>query len=334
MCNGPGVARLVATVASLLVVCLPGRAAAQGAPQGAEAREPGAAPAGGPEGPAGGPPTDTTWSIEAAGDVTDHVRLSDRARGARLAAVRGRLSAGVELSPARWIRLSLECGGERAAHDWRRPERLGSPEVSIGEEPWDEVQTLSASFGAQVFLGPRWSLVARASVSTGVEPGADLEDGASGSLSLSGGYRFGAELTVGLGLLAIARLEDSPLVVPALFFRWSPVPGVLVETAGPGLRATFDLLPELATTLRAAFELRQWRLEERRRALSSGVVQDTRVATAVGLVWRPAAGLALRLEVGATPYVELELRDRRGRDVRRLQGEPAGFITLGLEVTL
>lgn len=326
MTRGAGAALLVCV--ECLLAGPPARADAQ-APPAEGVATPEARPAGG-----GGPPTDTTWGLEAGGDVTDHVHLADRGRGARLAAVRARLSAGVEVSPARWIRLSLDCGAERAAHDWRRPERLGSPEVSLGEEPWDEVQTLSASLGAQVFLGPRWALVARASLSTGVEPGADVEDGASGSLLLSGGYRFGDALTAGLGLLAIARLEDSPLVVPALFFRWTPVPGVLVETAGPGLRATFDLLPELATTVRAAFELRQWRLEERRRALSSGVVQDTRVATAVGLVWRPVAGLALRLELGATPYVELELRDRRGRDVRRLQGEPAGFLTLGLEVAL
>lgn len=281
----------------------------------------------------GGPPTATVWTVEAAGDATAYGRVEDRGDGARVGVARARAGAGVAWSPGRAVRLSLELGAERSRHDWRRPERLGSPEVSLGEEPWDDLQALTASLGVQVFLGPRWSVVARLGASTGFEPGdVDVEDGASGSFGLSAGRRFDGGLTLGLGALALARLEDSPLVVPTLFVRWQPVEGVLVETAGPGLRVTARVDEGLDATLRAAFELRQWRLEDDRPRLAGAVVQDTRVVVAGGIVGRPWPFFSVRAEVGVYPYVEMRVRDRRGRDVRRLQGDPTGVVSLGLEL--
>lgn len=281
----------------------------------------------------GGPPTATVVTLELAGDVTSYVRLSDRLDGAHVAAGRTRAAFGVEASPWAYVRLSGELGAERVAHDWRHPERLGSPEVSLGEEPWDEVQLVSAALGAQLFLGPRWSLLARAGLSAGVEPGAALEDGLSASLALSAGLRLDESLTVGAGLLALARLEDSPLVVPIVFVRWTPTPGVVLETAGPGLRATLQVADGLDVGLRAAFELRQWRLEDRRARLSGAVVQDTRVVTAVGVAWRPSERATLRAELGLYPYMELRIVDRRGHDVRRLQGELGGVASVGVELS-
>lgn len=318
-----------ALAAALLLVAAAAPAAAQGAPpaQGAEAASVDSRAA------RGGPPTATVTTVELGADVTSYLRLSDRLDGARLAAGRARVGLQVEASPWRPLRLSFDLGAERAAHDWRHPERLGSPEVSAGEEPWDEVQLVSAAVGAQLFLGRSWSVLARLGLSAGVEPGADLADGLSGALALSAGRSFDRTLTLGVGLLALARLEDSPLVVPTVFLRWSPVPGFVVETTGPGLRATLEVAAGLELSLRAAFELRQWRLSERRLRLAGAVVQDTRVVTALGLTWRPTPRASLRLELGAYPYTELDLRDRHGDDVRRLQGEPGGVASAGVELT-
>jgi hypothetical protein len=261
--------------------------------------------------------------------------MADRDDGAHLAVARARLGAGLEASPTRYLRLSVDLAGEHSRHDWRHPERLGAPELSRGEEPWDELQSVSAAFGAQVFLGPRWSLIARAGLSAGFEAGADLGDALSGSLGLSVGRRFDdGRLTIGLGVLGIARLEQSPLVVPALFVRWAPLEWLVLETAGPGLRLTARAHDALDVTLRGGFELRDWRLDDRRTRLAEAVVQDTRVIVALGVVWRPADRLALRAEVGLYPYTEVLVRDRRGDEVRRLQGELTGVVLLGLELTL
>ncbi len=314
-----------ALLGALLLVTSAGSAAAQGAPPPADT----ASVASG----RGGPPTATVATLELAGDVTTSLRLSDRLGGARVAAGRARVALGAEVSPWTYVRLSVDLGAERAAHDWRHPERLGSPEVSLGEEPWDEVQLVSAALGAQLFLGPRWSLLARVGLSAGVEPGAALEDGLSASFALSAGLRLDETLTLGAGLLALARLEDSPLVVPILFVRWTPTPGFVLETAGPGLRASLQVARGLDLSLRAAFELRQWRLEDRRARLSGAVVQDTRVVAAVGLAWRPTERATLRAELGVYPYTELRIIDRRGDDVRRLQGELGGVGSLGVELS-
>lgn len=281
----------------------------------------------------GGPPTDTVWTLEVGGQATSFQRLEDRGDDARLGVARASAGTSVSFSPVMPVRLTLELSAERSLYDWRRPEGLGAPEVSIGEEPWDELDAASASLSARVFLGPTWSVFVRGAVNVGVERGADPADAITGGGGLGVGRRFGDTLILGVGLQAIARLEESPLVVPLLFFRWQPIDALVVESAGPGVRAVLSVRDDLDLSLRAGFELRQWRLDDRRASLAAAIVQDTRVVVALGLAWRPTPLVRLSLEAGVYPYTALELRDRRGEQVRRLQGELAGVVGLGVEVS-
>lgn len=58
------------------------------------------------------------------------------------------------------------------------------------------------------------------------------------------------------------------------------------------------------------------------------------LVTALGLAWRPSSQVSLRCELGLYPYTEVEVKDRRGDTIRRLQGGGVtGVVGLGVEVT-
>lgn len=272
------------------------------------------------------------WTLETGAQATSFQRLEDRGHGASLGVARASVGASLTFSPVLPLRLTLDLSGERSVYDWRRPEELMAPALSMGDEPWDDLDAASAALSARVFLGPTWSLFVRGAVNVGVERGADPGDAITGGGGFGVGRRLGDALILGVGLQAIARLEESPLVVPLVFFRWQPLEDVVVESAGPGIRALVRLTDALELTARAGFELRQWRLDDRRARLADAIVQDTRVVVALGFAWRPAPSMRLSLELGVYPYTALEVRDRRGEQVRRVQGDLAGVLGLGLEV--
>ena len=269
--------------------------------------------------------------VRLSGDTSLPRRVEDRDDGARLSV--WSLQAGVELSasPLPALRLNANLGAERALYEWSDPRGLGSPELSAGGDPWSEVQVLSAGGGLQAFLGRSWSLALRGSLELGVEPGAELEDALSGGGGVTVGYGVSQGLSLGLGVFATSRLEDSPLVIPSLFVRWQLHERVLLETFGPGLRLSWRASEPLTLSTRVGFAFRQWRLEERRAFVPGGIVNDARGEVALGLAWQ-VGPLSLTGEVGLVAWQELTVRDARGELVRRLRSDPTAVFGLRLEL--
>lgn len=314
--------------------CAGGARAQEEAPaSGAQSARPVDAPAAGAGPPAagGGPPAGWQAQLGLSGDLSLRRRIADRDDRARLAVAS--LTARAELSYG-WgaLRLGASLSAERAHYEWTRPRGLSAPELSAGQDPWREVQSFDLGVSLLAFVGRGWTIAARASLGLGVEPGADAGEALRGGGGLAVGYAFSRAFTLGLGLFATTRLEESPLVIPNLFVRWQVTEHVLVETVGPGLRVTWQVTPALALGGRAGFGFRQWRLDDRRARNPGGIVNDAQGELVASLGWT-AGPLRLSGEVGAVVWQELTVRDRRGEQVRRLQGEPAPLFALRLELS-
>lgn len=291
--------------------------------------DPAAAPAA-PPGAAKGPPRGWQAQTSLSGSLSLARRIEDRDDRARLAVaalgVQAELSHGWEA-----LRLGLNVSAERAHYEWSRPRGLGAPELSGGGDPWREVQSLELGMSLFTALSRSLTLVARGGLGVGLEPGADVGQALSGGGGLALGYSVGPALTVGLGVFATTRLEDSPLVIPSLFLRWQASERLLVETTGPGVRVSWQASDALSLSGRAGFSFRQWRLDDRRARVPAGIVNDAAGELAAGLLGR-LGPLSLTAEAGAVVWQELTVRDRRGELVRRLRGAPAPLLTLRLEL--
>lgn len=281
-----------------------------------------------------GPPTDTVVEAELRGLHSAASRIEDDG-DARLAITRAFAATSVTFSPLLPLRITLDVDAEHSRYDWHDAEDLplGRLAGEDPQDPWDDLDRVTMGVNAQLFLSPRWFVILRGGASLGVEPGADVERGLAGGGGAGLVRRFDGSLMVGLTLSAVTQLEGDLLVLPLPFLRWQVTERVRLETAGAGLRATFTPTPGLDLSLRASFESRQWRLADDRAVLEDAVVQDRRVAVGAAASWAPWQGLLLKVEVGVSPYAELEVLDRHGDTERRLRADPAAFVGLGLTLT-
>lgn len=281
--------------------------------------------------PEEGPPTDTVLEAELRALHLPASRIEDDG-DARLAVTRALAATSLTFSPVTPLRITLELDAEHSRYDWDDAADLPLGALSR-EDPWRDLDRVTAGFNAQLFLSPRWFVILRGGASIGVEAGADLERGLAGGGGVGLVRRFDDTLMVGVTINAVTQLEGDLLVLPTPFLRWQVTDTVRLETAGLGLRATVTPTPGLDLSLRANVESRQWRLDDDRALLADGVVQDRRIAVGAAVAWSPLEGLLLRAEAGVYPYTELEVLDRHGDVARRLRSDLVGFVGLGLTLT-
>lgn len=313
----------------LVTLAVGGEAAAESATPGGQPRAAVSEPqvVGGPPWTRPGyepPPVEFTLTV--GGRVETTARLDDGP--ARLAVYRQ--SAAFEAAKGfGFAKLALTGGVERSAYDFAQARSVRDL-PGAAAAPWRDVWQVKLGWRALVFLSSRWSVANVTSVRFGFEDGARIGDAVSVASFVAVGYSVSRELTFQAGLGVISRLEDRPLVIPLLGFRWTPAEWLEVGVQGPGLVVTTRPADGLEVGLYAGLDNRQFRLEDRRAELGSHVFEDQQIALIVRARYRPAEWVEVGVDVGGSLYRELELRDADGDRLSRIQVRQAPMVGLHL----
>ena len=213
----------------------------------------------------------------------------------------------------------------------------GALAAAAGGKPWGAVQGVSISPGATFVLDERWRLVTRVIVDFAGESDADAAD----SMSLGGvaaaSYSFSREFTLGLGALAITRIEDDALVVPQVLVDWRPNESFrLSNFAGPeaypggaGLEAIWTMGGGFELAFGGRYTYRRFRLDDSGPApRANGVGSDQGMPVWIRATHRAECGGRVDLVAGMQLAGEMQLDDSEGNEITSVDVEPAPFVGL------
>ncbi len=187
------------------------------------------------------------------------------------------------------------------------------------------------SFGATMCTrtSERMSWFTSGALTLSGEDRAELDD--SLTVAMVGGLRYQANedlaLQGGLGVLTL--LEDSPWVVPYLGFDWRIHDSLRLQAEGSKVRLAADLDPKWTLYGQAAYEVRQYRLNDSN-PLSNGVMRDEEIDVGLGLDWRPKAGMTVGLLAGLVSWRQLEFIDEDEVEVSETEADPSAFVAVTL----
>lgn len=200
-------------------------------------------------------------------------------------------------------------------------------------EPFSDVRTYGVAATLRQDLGGDWALSARAGVAFSAAVGADLGDGVSWDAFLGVGKRIDENLTVGIGPLALGRLEDDVLVVPAPFFDWRFAEDWRLRSSGPGVELGWRCATDVELLLDARWDGRRFRLPDAA-PFSGGLVEDARVPVRLSMRWDAAASLRLTFSVGYDAYRAFDVYDAGGDRVEAWSADPGAFFGVAAEIRL
>lgn len=160
--------------------------------------------------------------------------------------------------------------------------------------------------------------------------GASWEDGASFSDSFNAGgavlasYRFSPTLKIGVGGLYLERLNEDPLVVPALALDWQVTDDLDVTLYALDLRAEYDLSDTWSIYVRGEYDPGGALLKDRRDTEADSY-DDQGFRTAGGLKWSPTTHFSLSVE-GGVAFHEYALRNDNEEELAKDRLDPAPFV--------
>lgn len=143
--------------------------------------------------------------------------------------------------------------------------------------------------------------------------------------------RVHEELALSMGLAAASRLEDDAFVIPFLGFDWRPTEGLRLGAEGPRAEIEVALDDDWSLELAAAYELRQFRLNEDGPA-SGGAFRDEQIHAAAELAYQPDPGVRLTATVGSALWREYSVLGSDGSLLGEIEPEAGLMFGLGLQL--
>jgi hypothetical protein len=207
-----------------------------------------------------------------------------------------------------------------------------SPGLQIGgEDPWDEIQTFRISMPILLDLSEKWRMFATPILRLTAEDAADWDDGFTGGGIIGFSYRITDRLRIGPGVGVVSELEGNPSVFPVILVDWKVTDRLRLETGrslganqGPGLLASYTLLPWLEASLGFRYEKLRFRLESNTTA-QGGIGEDRGFPVLAGLqIGYPFAQLTVF--AGARFGGQFRIEDGNGRELARRNYDPSPFV--------
>lgn len=208
-----------------------------------------------------------------------------------------------------------------------------------GLRPWRNVSISNNSMRVSYAVTRNWGVFGMPIISYGAESGAPFWD----SFTIGGlagvSYRFGDQLTIGIGGFVGSRLEQSVIGYPIGFFDWKITERLRLSTLAAGARNDFGPKAELsydftngfkvATTV--GYEFNRFRLDEKGNFPSG--IGDFKALPLVGRVsYDVNKFLTLNAYGGYLFLGSLEVEDKNGKRIRKEDYDPAPF--LGGSITI
>jgi len=147
---------------------------------------------------------------------------------------------------------------------------------------------------------------------------------------LVGGYggviwRMSDDFTLIGGVFIKEELEDDPLILPYINFRWKIQDALRLNLQGPKLELVYDLNDKWGISLLGEYNMRDYRLSDDA-IISGGAVKDDRVVAGAALTWKPLSSVKIQLQGGLIPYQEFEIKDSDGHTISDDNTDPKGFV--------
>ncbi|GJM15409.1 MAG: hypothetical protein DHS20C13_07360 [Thermodesulfobacteriota bacterium] len=208
-----------------------------------------------------------------------------------------------------------------------------------GLRPWRNVSISNNSMRVTYAVTQKWGVFAMPVISYGAESGAPFFD----SFTIGGmagvSYRFGDNLTVGIGGFVGSRLEDSVIGYPIGFLDWKITERLRLSTLAAGARNDFGPKAELSYDVGSGFkvatsvgyEFTRFRLEKKGNFPRG--IGDFKALPLVGRVsYDVNKYLTLNSYGGFLFLGSLEVEDSDGDRIRKEDYDPAPF--LGGSITI
>jgi hypothetical protein len=173
-----------------------------------------------------------------------------------------------------------------------------------------------------------WSSFFRGGISDSGESGAPAEDSLLYNGMGGAEYAINQKLSIQMSLLATTRLEEDPLVLPLVGFRWRPAPAWLVATEGAGLKITGPLQRDLQFTVNAGWMTRAWRLDDDA-PTPQGILAMEAIRFETGLRWKCGKAWQFETRIGWEPSRTYHLLDEEGQSsgIRTSDGAPLAVLS-------
>lgn len=163
--------------------------------------------------------------------------------------------------------------------DWDRPQ--GRRE----EFPLDALLTVSAGYFLAAPVKGAWSAFFRGGLMASGEGDTPVDQAMLYNGLAGAEYAINPKISVQMGILATTRLEDDPLVLPLLGFRWRPTPLWLIATEGAGIKISGPIQRDLNFMLNAGWLTRAWRLDDDQPE-PGGILAMEAIRLETGLRWK------------------------------------------------
>lgn len=196
-------------------------------------------------------------------------------------------------------------------------------------EPFNDLYTTALGGSVVARAGTRASVFAGVELALGGEDDASLSEALTVGGLVGARWRASNRASLSFGIAARSRLEDDAWVWPFLGFDVRVGERLRFTAEGPRARAELALNDHWILFGDAAFELRQYRLNEGG-PLRSGVVRDEEIDLSLGVAWRPTDEIELRVFGGAAAWHEITVLDRNGATTSESEAEPSWFAGVSL----
>lgn len=240
--------------------------------------------------------------------------------GAEVSVTRAGVAAGWSIAVNQRLRLGMSADFESSWYDFGKSATLPG-----GGEPLDSAASIR--FGPNVFyaIDERWSVFAGAGPEFSGAYGADVGDSFTFGGYVGARYALSEKFALSFGLQGRTRLEEDARLLPLLGIEWQITDDVRLSTEGPGLRLTVRLDDAWSFNVGAAWELREYRLEDDA-PIPEGVLRDSRFIVGAGFDFTPSPWVTLSLFGGVVAWQEYRFDDRDGNELLEDNTDPTGFI--------
>ena len=167
-------------------------------------------------------------------------------------------------------------------------------------------------------IDSEWMLFGGANLRSSGEIGADFDETITFGGYVGLMYHIHEDLSVGMALGGFSQLEDEFTFFPVPTMRWQiddywrPVVGGNTTTGHPGAEMTYHINETWEVGVAAAYDRKQFRLEDDNDDAPGGVFEDSGVPVMFLTSWSPEPNWRVTGAIGSTVYRELKIRSSTG----------------------
>jgi len=230
--------------------------------------------------------------------------------------------------------IGISIGGGKSSYEFNDSSAFG------GGKPWSKITDTRLSLTWRTGLGERGSFFLIPTLRRDGSGSASSSDSTTYGLYAAAAWRLNESLTIGPGIGALTRLEDSTRFFPILAIdwditeRWNLSTGKgMAASRGPGLTLNYHLNDDWSLGVAGRYEDTEFRLGNKD-PVAGGVGRDLSVPIVFLATLKPSPKLEFSVFTGVELFGTLKLKDPDGHVLDESNYDPAPLFGVTFEVRL